>query len=525
MKKHIIILILLCAILFIWRIGSIPILDGDTASSAVIAKNIIQSGNWITMQTMEGTPASKPPLLYWIMALGSVFFGVNEFGLSIIHSIIAGLTVLLTYFIAKELYTEKIGFWSALILLTSAQFFYQGRSPLYDIPLTFFITAAFFCFILYEKHKKLFFYLLVPFFTGLAFLIKGPVGLALVGIVLLIYLIWTKKSKEYLNLKLLGALLIFLIVIVPWFFTQYQIYGNKLLDVYWYNNVVRFFHPVDSVGNDLTVNTAHPQYDFYSYFIQIFILFVPWAGFLYPAIFSNIRDRKNYLIISWILGIIIFFSLSLNYKVSRYILPAFPALAIIVGKFICDASENIEKYKKPVAISKWLTVLLIAPLLVIGTIYMIYSFPAQQQAYQPIVLPFIIIFTLGIIISSFFFFKNEIKKVALGLIFFTFLSYLVLIPCLDIFFIKANPIKEFCLTINQYDDGITILYKADSSSHFAGFYLKDQFIQTRDVNTVKELIKEFPKVYIISEDPDSVNEFKEVKVIDKKSNFVLFSKK
>ncbi len=524
MKKHLIILILLCAILFIWRIGSIPILDGDTASAAVIAKNIVNSGNWISMQTMEGSITSKPPLFYWILALGFKLFGINEFGLSILHSIIAGLTVLLTYLIAKELYTERIAFWSALILLTSAQFFYQGRSPLYDMPLTFFIAAAFYCFILYEKQRKPIFYFLIPIFTGLAFMIKGPVGLALVGVVLLIYVIWSKKIKKYLNWYLVSAIIVFLLIVSPWFIAEYQVLGNKLLDVFWYNNAVRFFHPLDSVGNDPSVNTAVPQYDFYSYFIQIFILFVPWAGFLYPAIFSNIKDQKSHFIISWILGIIIFFSLSLNYKVSRYILPAFPALAIIVGKFICDASENIEKLKKPIAISKWITVLLIIPLLVIGTIYMINSFPTQQQAYRPIVLPFIIIFTLGMIVFSIFLFRNKLELAMKLSVLFCFVSYSVLILCINVYFPKANPIKEFCGIINQKNDGIPVLYKADSSSHFAGFYLNDEFVQTRDVKNVKNLRKMIPKVYIISEDPDSVNDFSKIKVIEKKSNFVLFLK-
>jgi len=514
--------------LFIWKIGSTPILDGDTAYGAAIAKNIINSGDWMTLRFMNPLDlVPKPPLFYWIMAVGMKIFGINEFGLSIFHSLIGVFTVLTTYLIAKELYNEKIALWSGLILLTTAQFFYAGRSPLQDMPLTFFVAAAFYCFILYEKKTiphPLYpiAYFLIPIFTALALLIKGPVALPLVLIPLFVYTIWNKSFFKHFNLRLILLLLLFLAIAAPWFIAEYKILGKPFADIMIKTNLGRFFHPTDSIGNDPTVNTARPQYDFYSYFLQLFILFVPWAGFLYPAIFSQIKNKESRFVISWALGIIIFFSLSLNYKISRYILPAYPALAIIIAKFLSDALEKAEEYKKPIAIAKWLTAGLIIPLLVIGTIYMIISFPSQQAAYQPIVLPFIIIFTLGMIISSIFMFRNQLKTAIILSVILSVVSYSVLIPCIDTYFPSANPIKEFCQIINKKSDGIPVLYKADSSAHFAGFYLNQDFIQTRDKETVVKALKNHG-TYIISEDQEAQKEFKNSRIISQKSNFVLFS--
>lgn len=526
MKKHLIILFFLALFLFTWQIGSTPILDGDTAFGATIAKNILKDGDWITLRFMDPTElVPKPPLFYWIMAAGMRIFGINEFGLSIFHSIIGALTVLLTYLIAKELYNEKIAFWSGLILLTCAQFFYAGRSPLQDMPLTFFVAAAFYCFILFEKNKRPVFYFLIPVFTALALLIKGPVGLVLVVLVLLIYTTWNKSFFKYFNLKLILLLILFLVVAAPWFIVEYQILGKPFADIMVGTNLGRFFHPTDSIGNDPTANTASPQYDFYSYFLQLFILFVPWSGFLYPALFSEIKKQENRFILSWALGIIVFFSISLNYKISRYILPAYPALAIIISSYLVEPRSSpceAGSFAGSLKVSKWITALLIIPLLVIGTVYMILSFPAQQQAYQPIVLPFIIIFTLGMIISTVLLFKNDLEKAIKSFVLCSLISYLVLIPCINAFFINANPIKAFCTAINQ-NKGIPVLYKADSSAHFAGFYLDDGFIQTREKENIQTLMEIVPAVYVISEDPKAAEEFKGTKIISQKSNFVLFS--
>src|SRR3989339_349609 len=452
MNKKLLFLLLISLFLFTWHIGSIPILDGDTAFSAKIAKNIIEKGDWITLRFLNPIDlVPKPPLFYWMMAAGMKIFGVNEFGLSIFHSLVGVLTVLLTYLIAKELYDEKTAFWSGLILLTSAQFFYAGRSPLQDMPLTFFIAAAFYCFVLFEKRKKYLFLYLIPVFTALALLTKGPVGLVLVGLVLFVYTIWNKSILSYLHLyfpHLCLCLCLCLVLILPWFVAEYKIIGKPFADIMIGSNFGRFFHPTDSIGNDPTINTASPQYDFYSYFLQLFILFVPWSGFLYPALFSSIRKPENRFIISW---------------------------------------------------------------------------PKQQAAYQPIVLPFIIIFTIGMIVFSVFLFRNQLKTAMKTVVCFSLASYIVLIFSLNLFFKEANPIKRFCETINRDNDGVTVLYQAESSSPFAAFYLNDDFVQTRDEKNIQNLMKIVPKVYVISENPTADKIIRDSKVVVRKSNFVLFS--
>ena len=429
-KKEIYILLILflaSVFLFTWKIGATPILDGDTVYSATIAKNIVQSGDWLTLKYIESEGIiPKPPLFYWIIAVGFKIFGINAFGLSIFHSIFAALTILLTYFIARELFDDRrTALWSSIILLTSAQFFYQGRVPLQDIPLTFFLAAALYMYILFEKRKNYLYYYLVPVFAALAVLIKGPVGLALIGLILLAYVVWNKKLLSYINIHLLLAILVFLAVVSPWFIAEYKILGPEFTDVFWRTNAGRFFMPTDQIGADLSAPVKR-QFDFYMLPLMLFISLIPWSGFVYPAIFTNLKKEK--LLITWAGAVVIFFSLSLNYKIGRYILPALPALAIIIAKFFNDTMSDPEKFKKPLAISKWITLLLVIPSLIITTFYFYKIFPAEQAAYQPMVLPVLVILVIGMLISTVFLFRNNLKTAMISFTITALVAYLTLIP-------------------------------------------------------------------------------------------------
>ena len=524
MKKNLFLLFLLALFLFTFKIGSTPILDGDTAFWARMAKNILESGDWLTLMFVDPSNIiDKPPLFPWMIALGFKLFGINEFALSIFHSMLAALTVLLTYLIARELFDEKTAFWSALILLTSAQFFYQGRSPLQDMPLTVFITASLWAFIKWEKNKSCWFFYLSGAFAALAVMSKGPVGLALPAVVILSYVLFSRKWKLVFNWHLIGGILAFLLLTAPWFVAEYRILGPRFMQAMWSGHFGRFLSPVDLVGKPSVENTIKPQFNFYAYFLQLFLLAVPWSGFIYPAWLKYFRDKKMLFILCWSLGVILFFSLSLNYKISRYILPAFPALAILIAKFWMDFVDDPEKFRRPMKVSIWLTTLLIIPLLFLGTVYLIYAFPAEQAGYRPILLPFLALFSIGMTISTVLWFR---RKPLLSLKSFTLsalIAYIALIPLVAVYFKEANPIKEYCRKIeNFYRPGDLIVKYKGFDDHFMMFYLDQKVLTINEEREMKRMLNGRARVLSVTEEPDSLKNLK-VKVLSRKNNFVLFS--
>jgi hypothetical protein len=526
-KFHLITLVVISFILFFWNIHVIPLTDGDSAFYAKIAKNIVETGDWLTMHYGDpSTIIDKPPLMMWLTALSFKLFGINEFAVNFWHSICALLIVIFTYKLAKELFDSRTAFLSSLVLTTSAQFFYQARSPLQDIPLTLFILLSVYSFILFEKRGNFGFFYLASVFVSLAVLTKGPVGLVLPAIILLVYLI-ISKNKLPAILHIVSAAILFLVITLPWFIIEYRIVGQKFLDIFIGHNLGRYFKPIDTVGSEAAKYSAiKPQYDFYSYFLQLLIVAVPWSGFVYPAIYYNIKKKVSSLPVVFALSVILFFSLSLNYKISRYVLPAFPALSIVIGKMLADAASDNEAsslYKW----SSWFTLIIVFPALLISTVLLFNNYSKIGPYYLPLFIPFLILMCLCLFAGSVL---GTLKKPAASTLSFaalSILSYLFLIGSMSVYYPKINPISAFCGKINALARPFDIVcqYKG-TDAHFMIYYAKNSVSFTRSEREIKRMLLSNKRVYCISEDEEAIRELKaslkeRIIVMDKSANYTL----
>lgn len=143
----IIFLLLLSACAFFYKLGDANFYHVRNESRrAEIAREMLESGNWIVPQLEGKVILTKPPLFYWAMALCSLKTDVNEFTARV-PSAIAGVgTILLTFLLGSFLFNRKIGFWSALILIVTNVFMGQARYAEMESMLTLFITASIYFF-------------------------------------------------------------------------------------------------------------------------------------------------------------------------------------------------------------------------------------------------------------------------------------------------------------------------------------------------------------------------------------------
>lgn len=475
MKRDILMLSALSFVLFMLFANAIPIIDGDSAFYATISKNIIKSGDWITLKFVNHSDIiDKPPLFMWAAAASFKLFGANEFALSLPHSLFAIGIILFSYLMAKEAFGRRAGLLAGFILMLSAQFFYICRTPMLDIPLTFFVTWSIYSiFKLIKTENKLYYYPLAAA-CALGLLIKGPVALAIPGTTFAAYMVFSKKFSLLSTIHFLLSIFLFFAIAAPWFIIEYRILGQKFADIFFARNLFRFLSPTDIVGD---IKQIAPQYDFYSYFIQIFLLFAPWSGFVYPAIFASIKKQKMQLFLIWAATAVFIFAFSLNYKIGRYILPAFPALAIIVAVFLDEALDKSNNLRKHILISAWLNIAIVIPILTLGTVLLIIKFPAEQAAFKPIALPFLTIFSIGLIVGTILLFLNKIRTSIIAFIFATTLSYIIFITTGAIFLDNALPTRSLCREINKsaYSRDI-ILINSKEEPRREYFYIDKGFI-------------------------------------------------
>ena len=266
-----------------------------------------------------------------------------------------------------------------------------------DIPLTFFITCAIFSIFKMDRTGKTGYYYPLAISCALGLLTKGPVAVAIPALVFGIYYLLNRRvnlvgyNKNKINrdvqsqvhitlftIHFLLSAVLFLLIAVPWFIVEYRILGPKFAEIFFSRNLMRFIRPTDTIG---TLTQIAPQYDFYSFFVQIFLLFAPWSGFVYPAVFYSLKKPSQRLFLIWTIVAVFIFAFSLNYKIGRYILPAFPGLALLVGGFLDAAIEKTSDLRKHILVSAWLNTAIIIPLFTLATVLLIIVQSVQMYKY------------------------------------------------------------------------------------------------------------------------------------------------
>src|SRR5437870_10416474 len=147
-RAHLALLLVICALVFFLGLGALGLTDRDEGSNAEAAREMVESGDWLTPM-LNGTPRfAKPILIYWLIACSYLVFGVSEFTARLPSALFGTLLVLMQYAFATRLLGPTVGFRAALMLLLNFEVLAIGRMVLTDMVLVFFTTLSIFSFFL-----------------------------------------------------------------------------------------------------------------------------------------------------------------------------------------------------------------------------------------------------------------------------------------------------------------------------------------------------------------------------------------
>ncbi|HYK76921.1 MAG TPA: glycosyltransferase family 39 protein [Daejeonella sp.] len=316
-----------------------PIYILDEAKNAECAREMMLSDNFIVPYFNLELRTDKPPLHYFFMVLAYKIFGVSSFSARFFSVIFGASAILISFLFSRKFLGERIAWLTAIVLLTSLHFTFQMRLAVSDPYLIFWMCGSFMSFFLFLSGKKKHWLWLMYIAFGLGFLTKGPIAIALPALIMLVFLLITRRFNWPLirSFNLGAGVLIVLLVAFPWYALNYfQSHGVWTREFFLYHNLGRFSETME----------GHRGFFLLPLFIMIVGL-LPMGAFLIQSLWFSWKKRDQELVLFCFLITVItvlFFSVSKT-QLPNYTVPAYPFAAILIAVFLDEISRKTISVK------------------------------------------------------------------------------------------------------------------------------------------------------------------------------------
>ncbi|WP_346354465.1 glycosyltransferase family 39 protein [Azotosporobacter soli] len=309
----------------------LPVTDPVESNYALTAKEMLLTGNWLSPQIYGQVWFDKPIMIYWLIAASFKVFGLTEFAARLPAALSSAATVMLAYWFSLKLYRHRQGaLYAALVLATALQFWIVARGIITDAVLMLFASLTLAAFYQWWSEREQYWLDLAFVASGLSVLTKGPVGLVLPGLIILLFSLQSKQWGWLRPWALLRGVACFTFVVTPWYLAMYSLHGDAFVQTFLgLHNYVR-----------ATVS-EHPQDNVWYYYLLLMpIALLPWSGIFLRCLMRIRHTRASNGLFLWLwLGVIIFFYSLMATKYATYAFPALFPAAILIGQRIEEMAQ------------------------------------------------------------------------------------------------------------------------------------------------------------------------------------------
>jgi len=322
-------------IFYTFWLGSYPLFTPDEGRYGEVAREMLVSHDFITPRVNGVAFLDKPVLYYWLEATAIALFGIKEWALRLFPALLGVASCLIMYYCGRRLFDRKTGLLSAIILATSPLYFISAHYANLDLEVAIFISASLLFFITgVESHPISRRFLIAAYvFAALASLTKGLIGIVFPALIIGIWIALSSQWKLLLRMHLIKGLMLFTIIVLPWYYLAQQANPQFL----------HYFFVTQHVTRFLSTGEFNNPIPFWFYLPVVCIGFLPWTAFLIQAITHPTRSRIKLFLLIWIAVVFVFFSIP-HSKIITYILPLFPALALLVGHYLATQYSSLRLF-------------------------------------------------------------------------------------------------------------------------------------------------------------------------------------
>jgi len=381
------------AVIWLYALGIRTLVPPDEGRYAEMAREMWASGDWITTRLNGIKYFEKPPLQTWMNALSFAAFGLGEWQARLWTGLCGLGGVLFTGYAARRVFGARAGFYAALALGSSLFWVASGQINSLDMSLSGMMTIALCSLLIAQRDdatpaEQRNWMLLCWAGMALAVLAKGLIGLVLPGAVLTLYSVLARDFAIWKRLHLGKGLLLFFAIATPWFVLVGLRNPEQPHFFFIHEHWERFF-----------LKTHHREGPWYYFLLLLLPGLMPWLGVAPQALVNGLKRvpgaafQPKLMLVIWAVFITFFFSYSSS-KLPGYILPVFPAIAMLCATYL----ENANRLNRMLAAGLLLVVGVAGLAAVPQMAQMAVRHPDERvllEAYQPWVLTAAIVAAAG----------------------------------------------------------------------------------------------------------------------------------
>ncbi len=331
-------LVIAVAVIWFANLEYRKLIKPDEGRYAEIPREMVASGDWTTPRLNGLKYFEKPPLQYWATATAYTVFGEHQWTSRLWTALTGFAGVLLVWFAGSRLFGREAANYAAILLGSSMLYVLMAHINTLDMGVTFFLTLGIVGLLIAQQVIKASrnWMLLAWAALALAVLSKGLMGLILPGAALFIYCVVQHDFSVLKRMHWLPGLAVFFLITAPWFYLVMKANPEFFQRFFIYEHYLRF------------TTKVHDRYQPWYYFVPIMLLgALPWTVLMFDMLMralkggaraANVFGAERFLLI-WAVFIYLFFSVSSS-KLPSYLLPMFPALALLMGKHLVEISSR-----------------------------------------------------------------------------------------------------------------------------------------------------------------------------------------
>jgi 4-amino-4-deoxy-L-arabinose transferase-like glycosyltransferase len=395
---------LIAALVFVPYVGAVGLWDPWETHYGEVARQMIARADYVYPFQDSGDVGqsgwffSKPPLTMWMEVPGMLLVGINhgegrlplytEWAMRLPFALTSALALGLLAWALSRTVNRRVGLTAAFALATMPLYFLITRQAVTDTPFIAALVAAMACALIglfdtNTRHRPAWWYAFYVL-LGLSTLSKGLLGVALPGVILVLYacffvMPWNEEGlsahgrwllalpgallsrlkgrplaadaptpvlfAEMARMRLFSGILVFLAVCGPWYLAL-----SLFPAVDSENKTFAFRFFIHDHFNRLVegVHTTTPGGTFIYFIEQGGFAIFPWVALVPGALAAaarirlgaqDTRTRVAFIALAW--TVIAFFVVDISAtKFHHYVLPVLPGLAILLALFVDDLWED-----------------------------------------------------------------------------------------------------------------------------------------------------------------------------------------